>query len=144
MKEPIFKYENETTICEVIDNMGRVFKGESHCHPDDKDFESLITGGTIAESRARIAAARTYRDDLKIKLSVLRQLYYCMKQSSHFNENSYETKMLLRQIRLLKDDLEIAKHQLAVLKLELYEYIRDKDEIHKYLRQSKNNETKNK
>ena len=67
-----------------------------------------------------------------------------MKQSSHFNENSYETKMLLRQIRLLKDDLEIAKHQLAVLKLELYEYIRDKDEIHKYLRQSKNNETKNK
>ena len=37
MKEPIFKYENETTICEVIDNMGRVFKGESHCHPDDKE-----------------------------------------------------------------------------------------------------------
>jgi len=133
-KEPKFIYKDGTTICEVTDNMGRIFRGESNCHPDDKDFESPITGGVIAEFRAQIAVAKTYRDDLKIKLSALRQLYSCIKQSNNFNRNSYETKMLLRQISLTTQDLDIAKHQLAVLKLDLYNYISDKDKIHQYLR----------
>ena len=140
MKEPVFKKENNVTICEVTDNMGRIFRGESRCHPDDKDFESPITGGVIAEMRARIAAARTYRDDLKIKLAALNQLLYSINKSSHFNPEAYETKMLRRQIRLMKDDLDIAKHQLAVLKVDLYEYINEKEKVHKYLR--KHNEDK--
>lgn len=134
MKEPIFEYKDNYTKCTVIDNLGREFVGEAHCHPDDKDFDSQITGSTIAEMRARIAAARTYRDDLKIKLAALNQLMYSMEQSSKFNRKSYEAKMLYRQIRLMKDDLDIAKHQLAVLKLDLFEYMQSKDEVHKYLR----------
>ena len=139
MKEPIFKYKDGHATCETRDSLGRVFKGEAWCAEEDKQFESQIMGGTIAEMRARIEAARTYRDDLKIKLSALKQYYYSIKQSKRFNPDSYEVKMLHRQMNILKSDLEIAVHQLAVLKLDLYEYIRDKDELHKKFLDTKKN-----
>jgi len=134
MKEPTFYYKDGYAKCTAEDDMGRVFIGEAWCAEEDKDFESMIMGSTIAEMRARIAAAKTYRDDLKIKLSALNQLYYSMKHSKQFNPKSYENIMLHRQIKMIKNDLEIAKHQLAVLKLDLYEYINMKDEHHKKIR----------
>lgn len=137
MKQPIFKYENGHAICEVKDDLGRIFKGEARCHPEDEDYASELTGCTIAEYRAQIEAARTYRNDTRIKLTALNQLLYSMNQSSNFSPKSYEAKMLYRQIRMMKEDLEIAKHQLAVLKLDLYEYMRDKDELFKKLRKNK-------
>ena len=137
---PIFTYENGYATCSVTDSLGRVFKGEAHCADEDRDFESALIGGTIAEMRAQIQAAKTYRDDLKIKIQALKQYYYSIKNSKHFNPKSYEAKMLYRQMSLLNNDLEIAKHQLAVLKLNLYEYIRDKDEFHAKMRKSRTNQ----
>jgi len=134
MKEPTFYYKDGYAKCVAEDDMGRVFMGEAWCADEDKDFESMIMGSTIAEMRAQIAAAKTYRDDLKIKLSALNQLYYSMKHSKQFNPKSYENKMLHRQIKLIEGDLEIAKHQLAVLKLDLFEYINDKDAYHQKIR----------
>lgn len=138
-KQPIFTYENGHATCTVVDSLGRIFKGEARCSDEDRDFESALIGGTIAEMRAQISAAKTYRDDLKIQLTALKQLYYSMKYSNHFNPKSYEAKRLFHHINLLNNDLEIAKHQLAVLKLDLYEYIRDKDECHAKIRKSRNN-----
>ena len=135
MKQPKFTYEDGHAACITEDNLGRIFKGEAWCNPEDKEFESILTGSTIAEMRAQIAAAKTYRDDLKIKLIGLNQLLYSMNQSQYFNPHSYEAKMLYRQIRFTKLDLDIAKHQLAVLKLDLYEYINDKDVLHKKLKE---------
>ena len=125
MKEPIFYYRDGYAKCLAEDNMGRVFIGEAWCADEDKDFESMIMGSTIAEMRAQIAAAKTYRDDLKIKLSALNQLYYSMKHSKQFNPKSYENKMLHRQIKL------------AVLKLDLFEYINDKDQLHKKIKENR-------
>ncbi len=135
MKEPIFKYKDGHATCIAEDSMGRKFIGEAWCADEDKDFESKITGLTIAETRAQIAAAKTYRDDIKVKLSALKQLLYSMNQSGNFDPHSYEAKMLYRQIKLHKLDLEIAKHQLAVLKLDLFEYINEKDAYHKKIRE---------
>lgn len=140
MKEPVFTYENGHAICCTEDKFGRTIKGEAWCSPEDKDFESILMGSTIAEMRAQIAAAKMYRDDLKIKLSALNQLLYSMNQSQHFDPHSYQAKMLYRQIRLIKDDLNIAKHQLAVLKLDLYDYINDKDALHQKLRKNRKND----
>lgn len=137
MKEPIFYYRDGYAKCLAEDDMGRVFIGEAWCADEDKDFESMIMGSTIAEMRAQIEAAKTYRDDLKIKLSALNQLYYSMKHSKQFNPKSYENKMLHRQIKLLENDLSIAKHQLAVLKLDLFEYINDKDQLHKKIKENR-------
>ena len=140
MKEPIFTYEDGHAKCIAEDSLGRKFIGEAWCAEEDKDFENIMTGSTIAEKRAQIQAARVYRDDLKIKLRALNQLYYTMKNSTHFNPKSYENKMLHKQIRLLSGDLEIAKHQLAVLKLDLYNYINDKEILYIKLRKRRNAE----
>ena len=139
-REPIFTYNDSGNFCscEVRDSLGRVFKGEAHCHPKDEDYKSYLTGGTIAEARAQIAAATAYRNDLKIKLAALRQYYYSICQSKHFNKDSYEVKMLFRQIKLLESDLEIAKHQLAVLKLDLFEYLNNKEYTYNMLRKHRN------
>lgn len=134
MKEPVFYYKDGYAKCIAEDNMGRTFIGEAWCAEEDKEFESMIMGSTIAEMRAQIEAARTYRNDLKIKLQALYQLYYSMKNSQKFNPKSYEAIMLWRQIKLMESDLEIAKHQLAVLKLDLFEYINEKDVYHKKLK----------
>lgn len=140
MKEPVFTYENGHAICCTEDKFGRTIKGEAWCSPEDKDFESVLMGSTIAEMRAQIAAAKMYRDDLKIKLSALNQLYYSMKCSKKFNPKSYENIMLHRQIRLIENDLAIAKHQLAVLQLDLYDYINDKDALHQKIRKNRKND----
>ena len=135
MKQPKFEYKDGHAVCIAEDNMGRQFKGEAWCSPEDKDLESEYTGLAIAEMRSQIAAARTYRNDLKLKLSALNQLYYSMNQSKKFNPKSYENLMLQRQICLIKDDLAIAKHQLAVLQLQLYDYILNKDTIYEKIRE---------
>lgn len=138
MKQPKFTYENGYAKCETEDNLGRKFIGEAWCAEEDKDFESVLMGSTIAEMRAQIAVAKTYRDDLKIKLSALNQLLYSMNQSGKFSPNHYEARMLYHQIYLTKNDLSIARHQLAVLKLDLFEYINDKEQLHQKIRKNRN------
>ena len=139
MKEPKFSYENGHAKCETVDNLGRKFIGEAWCAEEDKDFESVLMGSTIAEMRAQIAAAKTYKNDIKIKLAALKQLLYSINKSNNFSPKHYETQMLYRQIRMLEEDLNIAKHQVAVLKLDLFEYINDKDQLHKKIRESRKN-----
>jgi len=134
MRKPTFKYEDGHATCIAIDEMGRKFVGEAWCAPEDEDMMSELVGCTIAEYRAQIAAAATYRNDLRIRLAALNQLYYSMKHSSQFNPKSYEAKMLYRQIKMTQSDLDIAIHQLAVLRLDLFEYINDKDALYKELR----------
>ncbi len=137
MKKPIFEYENGHATCIAEDNMGRKFIGEAWCAPEDEDMKSELVGCTIAEYRAQIAAATAYRNDLKIKLAALKQLFYSMKHSTKYNPKSYEASMMWRQINLTKNDLEIAKHQLAVLKLDLFEYINDKEAFYKAIRKKR-------
>ena len=138
MNKPIFTYENGHAVCITRDTMGREFKGEAWCAKEDLDMESKITGLSIAESRAQIAAATAYRNDLRVRLSALKQLYYSMNKSKSFNPKSYENKMLQRQIKLTENDLSIAIHQLAVLKVNLYEYLNEKESFYKQVRDSRN------
>ena len=138
MNKPIFTYENGHAFCTTRDAMGREFKGEAWCAKEDLDMESKITGLSIAESRAQIAAATAYRNDLRVRLSALKQLYYSMNKSKSFNPKSYENKMLQRQIKLTENDLSIAIHQLAVLKVNLYEYLNKKESFYKQVRDSRN------
>ena len=139
-KEPKFTYKDNYTKCEVIDDKyGRKYIGEAYCHPNDADFQSLITGSTIAEMRALINTMVAYKNDLRIKLEALHQLYYSMNQSKKFNKESYEAKMLFRQIKLLKQDLSAAKEQIELYKQDLSTYMEDKDNVYKYLRQKNSN-----
>lgn len=94
---PIFDWDNErgSAACVLTDGE-KVYTGFALCHPEDMDMAGEKTGCEIALRRAKINALRGYRDELKIQLKTLKQLYYSMNQSNSFNEKSYENRMLQR------------------------------------------------
>ena len=126
--EPIFNWDENAGIAScIVSNGEKVYTGFAKCHPDDTDMTSEKTGCEIALRRARINALRGYRDELKIRLSALNQYYHSMNMSYRFNEKSYENKMLQRQIRQIKFDLDTTKEMIAGEELSLRAYIKSKD-----------------
>ena len=129
--EPIFNWDEETGISSCIVSDGeKVYTGFAQCHPDDEDMKGQKTGCEIAFRRARINTLRGYRDELKIQLKALNQLYYSMNKSAKFNEKSYENKMLQRQIRMINFDLATTKEMIATEQENLRTYIKEKDEFY--------------
>ena len=129
--EPIFNWDEETGISSCIVSDGeKVYTGFAQCHPDDEDMKGQKTGCEIAFRRARINALRGYRDELKIQLKALNQLYYSMNRSTKFNEKSYENRMLQRQIRMINFDLTTTKEMIATEQENLRAYIKEKDEFY--------------
>ena len=129
--EPIFNWDEDAGVASCILSDGeKVFTRFAQCHPDDKDMSSEKTGCEIAFRRARINALRGYRDELKIKLKALNQLFYSMNKSYRFNEKSYENKMLQRQIRMIDFDLTTTKEMIATEEQSLRQYLSDKDKFY--------------
>ena len=129
--EPIFNWDEEAGIASCILSDGeKIYTGFAQCHPDDEDMKGQKTGCEIAFRRARINALRGYRDELKIRLATLKQLYHSMNISYRFNEKSYENKMLQRQIRMINFDLTTTKEMIATEEQNLRAYIKEKDEFY--------------
>lgn len=139
---PKYHWNEEAGIagCTIEDEHGNKFYGGALCHPDDEDMKSKLAGQTIAEMRAMTQALRFKRDnELKPQLRVLKQLYYAMNRSKHFNPKSYENYMLYRQIRRTENDLATIKQELVQLKQSLSRYLSDKEICHAKLRKAKDN-----
>lgn len=133
--KPIFTYDEESRISSCILTDGeKIFTGIATCHPQDQDMQNEKTGCEIAFRRAKINALRSYRDELKTKLSALNQLYYAINQSKQFNENSYENKMLQRQIRMTKFDLDTIKEMIVSEQQSLQTYFKEKGDFYKKIR----------
>ena len=132
---PMFDWDNERGSASCLFTDGeKVYTGFALCHPDDMDMAGEKTGCEIALRRAKINALRGYRDELKIQLKALNQLYYSMNKSTHFNEKSYENKMLQRQIRRINFDLATAKEMITSERQELREYLQKKEEFYNKIR----------
>ena len=99
---------------------------------------SRRTGEEIAFRRARMESLKAMRDAIKTEIGTLKQLYYSMNQSSHFNENSYENKMLQRRIRMKTFDLDTIKEMLTTEYESLTELIKEKDKFYKQVRGHRN------
>ena len=133
--EPIFSWDEEQGLASCILTDGKqVYTGIAQCHPEDVDMMSEKTGCEIAFKRAKIEALRALRDELKIRLSTLKQLYHSMNISHRFNEKSYENKMLQRQIRSINFDLTTTKEIIASEEQNLREYLKNKDEFYVKIR----------
>ena len=142
--EPIFHWDEETgkAAC-IVSNGEKVYTGFAQCHPDDNDMASEKTGCEIALRRAKINALRGYRDELKTRLSALNQYYHSMNMSCKFNEKSYENKMLQRQIRQIKFDLDTTKEMIANEELNLRAYIKSKDVFYTQTRKRRQKDNNN-
>lgn len=137
--EPIFSWDEETGIayCLLTDYQSQFYSGMAQCHPDDIDMKSEKTGEEIAFKRAKISALRGYRDELKLKLKTLNELYYSINQSNKFNPKSYENKMLLRKIRMTTFDLATVKEMITVEQQSLKDLIQKKDKFYNKIRENR-------
>ena len=126
--EPIFNWDEDSGTASCILSDGeKIYTGFAQCHPDDEDMKGQKTGCEIAFRRAKINALRGYRDELKIQLKTLNQLFYSMNTSKRFNAKSYENRMLQRQIRMINFDLTTTKEMIAGEEQSLRAYIKSKD-----------------
>lgn len=137
--EPYFEWnpETKTATC-VLSDGENIFIGLATCHPDDEDMMNEKTGYHIAQYRAQIDYLKHVRDNvLKPRLAALKQLYFSMNRSKYFNEKSYETRMLQRQIYLTQSDLDLIKTDLANLKQKLTSYINEKEAFYTKVRENR-------
>lgn len=134
--KPIYDWNGEEFSAQcTLTNGNEVFYGFAFAHPTDQDLANEYTGLHIAENRALIKALQHRKNYvLTPGLKSLKHLYYSMKQSTHFNPESYEAKMLNRQIRQYEDDIEATKQMIAEIKDHLKEYIAGKDSAYKKTR----------
>ena len=127
----------------IIHNGDKFYTGTARCHPDDNDMLSEKTGCEIAFHRAKINLLREYRNEIKIKLNALNQLYYSMNMSKNFNEKSYEYKMLKRQINMYTFDLETIKEDIENEQQKLRKYLADKDKFYNHIRANRQKDNNN-
>lgn len=131
-RKPIYDWDEETGVatCFLFDK-NNTFIGIALCHSDDEDFKSEKTGLFIAESRARIKMLQHIRNnELKPELAGLKQLYYSINKSKHYNKKSYEAKMLWRQMKNKERDIKILSEIIYKERMYLNNYIQDKDKFY--------------
>ena len=135
-QEPIFNWDPEEGVAScIIKYKNQTFCGVAMCHEEDKDMMSEKTGMEIAYRRATIDYLKYVRDmELKPALKALKQLYYTMKHSTHFNPKSYENSKLQRHIRMYEFDLETINELIVDERKNLKDYIDKKDEFYKKTR----------
>lgn len=135
-QKPIFNWDPEEGVAScIIKYKNQTFCGVAMCHEEDKDMMSEKTGMEIAYRRATIDYLKYVRDmELKPALKALKQLYYTMKHSTHFNPKSYENSKLQRHIRMYEFDLETINELIVNERKNLKDYIDKKDEFYKKTR----------
>lgn len=129
--------ENYIAKCEIQDHDMR-FVGEAKCHPDDQEFVSTITGGYIAEGRAYIKMYQhTKNFVIKPQIDILQYMVNNIKQSKYYNPNSMAAIKIEQELVRKKSEYEQLRLAIDNEKLNLKDYIVNKDKLHKYLSQKK-------
>ena len=135
--QPKFEWDEVTRTAHCYINIDdtQLIIGSAKCCPEDYDMSSEKTGCEIAYYRASIKLIQHFIiNDINPRLSALKQLYYSINQSSQYNAKSYESRMIRRQIRLVQNELDVAKDMLIDRKDQLKEYLKKKEEFYKMIR----------
>lgn len=129
-------YDNETGVAScTIKYKNLLFTGIARCHPDDNDFMSEHTGCFMAEARANIKVLKFRRDTEVIPaLRAFEHLQANMDTSTKYSPKSYEAKMIHRQIKALKRQVEEFNEAIADEEAYLKKYINDKDKLYQRIR----------
>lgn len=134
-----FDWDEETgqSVCTLIDK-DKIYQGFAWCRDEDRDMMNEKTGCTIAEYRAYIAWAKGVRDnEIKPKLSALKEFKNVINQSSKYDPESYVPKMLDRQIKQYEEGLEVVKDTLNNFKTGLNSYLKNKAEFYEKIRKNR-------
>ena len=131
-----YYYDNINGVAScTIKYKNLLFTGTSKCHPDDEDFMSEHTGCFIAEVRANIKVLKFRRDNEIIPaLRAFEHVQANMDTSTKYSPKSYEAKMIHRQIKTLKKQVEEFNAALVDEENYLKKYISEKDKLYQRIR----------
>lgn len=85
------------------------FYGKAVCSEDDYSYESSLFGFGIAEARANIAYEKYLLRKNREEYKTLNNFYKSLKCYRNFNDNSTEAKLIRRQLRHRKLEIESNK-----------------------------------
>lgn len=136
-----YKFEHSDYIYQCyLTYKGVIFYGEAKCHPDDYDMCSERTGYFIAETRANIQKLRWCRDnEVMPMVKHYRHFYDCLSHSSKFNKDSYEARMILKELKKWEYELKAIRQDIKDERKYLKEYIDTKERLYRHIRQDKYN-----
>ena len=133
----IYNYEDTVASCIIRDNQDNVYYGMAVAHPDDIDMANEKTGLTIAKTRAQTQFITYKISQLREQLKSLQHLENCMLQSKHYNQKSYEARMLHRQIKIKENQIKTLVNERLELREDLYRYLQKKEEFYKKIRKQR-------
>lgn len=128
-------------ICAINAPNGHRYIGEAWCNSIDHDMMNEATGCNIAQMRATIKMYQGWRNEYKIRLDALNEVYYCMKHSTHFNPKSYENRMLQRKIKAQQENISTLNEYINDLRKDIKSYIDEKDMFYKRIRNNREHKT---
>lgn len=86
------------TTCVTVLHNGELYKGYSHCHPDDR-FNG-VRGGRIAEARATINALKAERRAKIAECEACRAFVNSVTSHKDFDTTSPEAKFMYHQLNM--------------------------------------------
>ncbi len=123
---------------------GTKIVGTAQCSPKDRDMLNELTGGEIAEMRARIKYYKYIKNkQLRPELKTLKKFLYTINKSKYYNEKDYPNQMLLRAIKRLEDDIEDVESLIIDTEYELKNYLKYKGEFYQKIRAKRSKQAEN-
>lgn len=115
-------YDKECGMsCVKIATECGIFEGYAWLHPEDKEYESEILGGEIAEMRAISHYYKRKLHFLKTRLVTLYDIARDIRNNSQFDSEHFEYQIILKRIEQNEEQKKIYKEYIKDIK-EAIEY----------------------
>lgn len=121
-----FETQDLSVYCRLKVN-GKEYGGWADCHPND--FFSQRVGERISYNRASVDYLKDERHNICEQIKSLKHLLSIYDQSAKTNKNSYEYRMLQKQINAYTKDLNDLRQAIKDIKEMDIEYVKERTRI---------------
>lgn len=120
--------DNYNTFCTLTIG-DKKYCGHAECHADDIPIFSQRLGERLAYDRASIDYLRDERDKINEQIKSLKHLLSIYNQSQKTNKESYEYKMLQKQINTYIRDSKELSRAIKEIKEEDIKYVTERAQL---------------
>lgn len=130
--------DNYNTFCTLTIG-DKKYCGYAECHADDVPIFSQRLGERLAYDRASIDYLRDERDKINEQIKSLKHLLSIYNQSQKTNKESYEYKMLQKQINTYIRDSKELSRAIKEIKEEDIKYVTERAQLLKRTKAANDN-----
>ena len=129
--------EDDDCTIVVVEHKGQYFYGESTVSPEDKDYQSKIFGGRLAEARAEREAMKYELAEARKELHTLDNLLKACSNTKRFDAGEDSAKVLFRQYNVKKKQVAELKAEVDFLKKGIDRIIENRNKYIKKLEKAR-------